>query len=228
MSSLSRESHLAYACTTAGISLLLSTAAWAETIHLNVPTVRVKPVAVRVKPTVHLPVSAGLGKQHLSKGSTAPGRWHDPGKGDNANGNSAPASPGAAAYSVTVGKPPIGATAGERGATQGGMANSATDAGGGRPTTGPVGDQIPTLGAPAGGTYPGIASSTIPAAVSVGPPYVILDPVSSGVGSTLPALPVVMLWSVNIDVGVIGRLVAAETVFPGLPFVIIASAAVPY
>jgi hypothetical protein len=37
-----------------------------------------------------------------------------------------------------------------------------------------------------------------------------------------------MLWSINIDVGVVGRLVAAETVFPGLPFVIIGSAAIPY
>jgi hypothetical protein len=136
MSSSSRESHLAYACMTAGISLLLSTAAWAETIHLNVPTVRVKPVAVRVKPTVHLPVSAGLGKQHLSKGSTAPGRWHGPNKGDTTNGSTTPASPGAAAYSATVNAPagaPVGYVAGQKGATKGGTTNPATGAGG--PTT---------------------------------------------------------------------------------------------
>jgi len=209
-------------------STLLSPAAWAESVHVNavhvnVPAVRVKPVIVRVKPTVHLPASAGLGQQHLSNGGTAPGRWHGPNKGETTNGSTTPASPGAAAYSVTIGKPPAGTTAG-------------------------------TEGAPAGGkvTYPGTASSTILEAVP-GPPSVILDPsppnspvsilggtlpssgssvvldpVSSGVGSTQPSLPVVMLWSINIDVGVVGRLVAAETVFPGLPFVIIGSAAIPY
>ena len=124
MSPLSRKSSRMHTSLTAcTLSLLLSSSAWAETIHVHVPTVRIKPVVVPVKPTVHLPVSAGLGRQRLSNGGTAPGRWHGPNKGNTTNGSTAPASPGAAAYSATVNAPAgsaVGVVAGQKGATKGG------------------------------------------------------------------------------------------------------------
>jgi hypothetical protein len=159
MSPLSRKSSRMHTSLTAcTLSLLLSSSAWAETIHVHVPTVRIKPVVVPVKPTVHLPVSAGLGRQRLSNGGTAPGRWHGPNKGDTPNGSTAPASPGAAAYSATVNAPagaPVGVVAGPKGATKGGTNASSPGAAAygvtiGKPPAGTTAGEkgTPVFGAP--------------------------------------------------------------------------------
>jgi hypothetical protein len=120
-------------------STLLSPAAWAGTVHVNavhvnIPAIRVKPVVVRVKPTIHLPASAGLGKQHLSKGSTGPYR-HGPDKGDTANDSNAPAGS------------PVGYIAGPKGTTKGGPAPSSPGIAG-KP---PAGTMASQNGAPAVG-----------------------------------------------------------------------------